>query len=120
MRPTYGSLSSRYGTRWNRQHQGIDIAASQGTDIYAADAGIVEYSGWESGYGYLVKINHQNGYVTYYGHCSKLLVSKGAVVEKGDLIAKVGSTGRSTGPHLHFEVRLNGVPQNPLNYINTK
>ncbi len=119
IRPTYGTLSSRYGTRWNRQHQGIDIAASTGTAIYAADDGVVEFSGWEGGYGYLVRINHKNGYVTYYGHCSKLLVKQGAVVEKGDLIAKVGSTGRSTGPHLHFEVRLNGVPQNPNNYIST-
>lgn len=117
IRPTYGTLSSRYGTRWNRQHQGVDIAASTGTAIYAADDGVVEYSGWEGGYGYLVKINHKNGYVTYYGHCSKLLVKQGQIVEKGDLIAKVGSTGRSTGPHLHFEVRLNGVPQNPNNYV---
>ena len=118
IRPTYGSLSSRYGPRWNRQHQGIDIAASTGTDIYAADDGVVEYSDWETGYGYVVKINHSNGYVTYYGHCSALIAKAGDVVEKGDLIAKVGSTGNSTGPHLHFEVRLNNIPQNPLEYIN--
>ncbi len=119
IRPTYGSLSSRYGTRWNRQHQGIDIAASTGTNIVAADDGVVEFSGWEGGYGNLVKLSHGNGYTTYYGHCSKLLVKKGQVVEKGQLIAKVGSTGRSTGPHLHFEVRLNNVPQNPLQFISS-
>ncbi|MBQ7075859.1 MAG: peptidoglycan DD-metalloendopeptidase family protein, partial [Clostridia bacterium] len=119
IRPTYGSLSSRYGTRWNRQHQGIDIAASTGTNIVAADDGVVEFSGWEGGYGNLVKLSHGNGYTTYYGHCSKLLVNKGQVVEKGQVIAKVGSTGRSTGPHLHFEVRLNNVPQNPLQFISS-
>ncbi|MBQ2754846.1 MAG: peptidoglycan DD-metalloendopeptidase family protein [Clostridia bacterium] len=119
IRPTYGSLSSRYGTRWNRQHQGIDIAASTGTNIVAADDGVVEFSGWEGGYGNLVKLSHGNGYTTYYGHCSKLLVKKGQVVEKGQVIAKVGSTGRSTGPHLHFEVRLNNVPQNPLQFISS-
>ncbi|MBQ3114589.1 MAG: peptidoglycan DD-metalloendopeptidase family protein [Clostridia bacterium] len=119
IRPTYGSLSSRYGTRWNRQHQGIDISASAGTNIVAADDGVVEFSGWEGGYGNLVKLSHGNGYTTYYGHCSKLLVKKGQIVEKGQVIAKVGSTGRSTGPHLHFEVRLNNIPQNPLEFISS-
>lgn len=118
IRPTYGALSSRYGQRWNRQHQGIDIAADTGTDIVAADDGKVEFAGWESGYGNLVKLTHGNGYTTYYGHCSKILVSEGAVVEKGQVIAKVGSTGRSTGPHLHFEVRKDNIPQNPLEFIN--
>lgn len=118
IRPTYGALSSRYGQRWNRQHQGIDIAADTGTDIVAADDGKVEFAGWEGGYGNLVKLTHGNGYTTYYGHCSKILVSQGDVVEKGQVIAKVGSTGNSTGPHLHFEVRKNNIPQNPLEYIN--
>lgn len=116
--PTSGIISSRYGRRWNRSHNGIDVAASTGTPIYAAASGKVTYSGYNSGgYGYLVKMTHGNGVETYYGHCSQLLVSSGATVSQGQLIAKVGSTGRSTGPHLHFEIRLNGTPQNPLNYV---
>lgn len=116
-RPTSGSLTSRFGTRWGRSHTGIDIGASTGTPVYAADGGVVTLSGWNGGYGKMIAINHENGYVTYYAHCSSLLVSSGKRVAKGDLIAYVGSTGRSTGPHLHFEVRKNGTPQNPLNYV---
>lgn len=116
--PTSGSISSRYGRRWNRQHAGIDVAASTGTPIYAAAGGTVTYSAYNSGgYGYLVKISHGNGVETYYGHCSQLLVSAGEHVSQGQAIARVGSTGRSTGPHLHFEVRVGGTPQNPLNYV---
>lgn len=116
-RPVYGTISSRYGRRGRGFHSGIDIAASTGTPIYAADGGTVSFSGWEGGYGYLVKINHGNGYETYYAHCSALLVTVGQKVSKGDLIAKVGNTGNSTGPHCHFEVRLNGATQNPSNYV---
>ncbi len=118
-KPTAGTLTSSFGERWNREHCGIDIGASVGTMIYASDNGTVTYSQYnDGGYGYLVKIDHANGYETYYAHCSELLVDEGDVVAKGDPIAKVGNTGRSTGPHLHFEVRKNNEPQNPLKYIN--
>jgi len=119
--PTNGTLTSKFGYRYifgsYSFHGGIDIANSTGTNIYAADGGIVNYAGWMSGYGYLVRIDHQNGYTTYYGHCSKLLVSVGDKVHKGQHIAEMGSTGRSTGPHLHFEIRYNGERKNPLNYL---
>ena len=116
--PTSGTLTSEFGPRWNREHCGIDIGASVGTMIYASDNGTVTYSQYnDGGYGYMVKIDHANGYETYYAHCSELLVNEGDVVAKGDPIAKVGNTGRSTGPHLHFEVRKNDKPQNPLKYI---
>ncbi|MCP2240111.1 murein DD-endopeptidase MepM/ murein hydrolase activator NlpD [Thermoanaerobacterium thermosaccharolyticum] len=111
------TITSRYGQRWGRLHAGIDIAASIGDPIYAADGGTVIFSGWESGYGYLVKIDHGNGYVTYYGHASKLIVKKGDKVYKGQEIALVGMTGNTTGPHVHFEVRKNGVPVNPQIYL---
>lgn len=119
--PTHGRLTSPYGYRYifgsRSFHGGIDIANSKGTDIVAADGGIVNYAGWMSGYGYLIRIDHQNGYTTYYGHCSKLLVGVGAKVHKGQHIAEMGSTGRSTGNHLHFEIRLNGERKNPSNYL---
>lgn len=115
--PIRGYITSRYGQRWGKLHAGIDIAGSTGDPIYAADGGTVIFSGWESGYGYLVKIDHGNGYVTYYGHSSKLLVNAGDKVYKGQKIALIGSTGHTTGPHLHFEVRKNGVPVNPLLYL---
>jgi len=116
--PVSGTISSRYGQRWNRSHNGIDVAAPTGTGIYASAGGTVTYSAYNSGgYGYLVKLSHGNGVETYYGHCSQLLVSAGQTVSQGQLIAKVGNTGRSTGPHLHFEVRVSGTPQNPLNYV---
>lgn len=116
--PASGRLSSTFGKRWGRLHAGIDIAASTGTPIYASDNGIVVESEYQSnGYGNIVKIDHQNGFVTYYAHCSKLLVNVGDVVAKGDKIATIGNTGRSTGSHLHFEIRENGTPYNPFNYI---
>lgn len=110
-------LSSRYGARWGRKHLGIDLAISKGTPITAADGGTVTFAGYKDSYGYLVIIDHGNGKETYYAHCSKLLVSRGAKVYKGQTIAKVGSTGNSTGSHLHFEVHVNGVPKNPLSYL---
>jgi len=117
--PTSGSVSSRFGSRWGRQHEGIDLSASTGTPIYAADNGIVTYSRFnDGGYGYMIQIDHGNSLKTYYAHCSELLVSEGDVVAKGDLIAKVGSTGRSTGAHLHFEVRQDGMPIDPFTYLN--
>ena len=116
--PTRGTLSSRFGRRWGRMHNGIDIAASKGTPVYAADSGTVTYSAYNSGgYGNLIKISHGNGVVTYYAHLSSRSVSKGQKVGKGQLIGYMGSTGRSTGSHLHFEVRINGSPRNPLNYL---
>ncbi len=115
--PSYGTLSSRYGRRWGRNHNGIDVAGSYNSNIKAADGGLVTYSGWMSGYGNYIVINHENGYQTAYGHCASLLVDVGDRVAKGDIIAKMGSTGRSTGTHLHFEVRKNGQYVDPLKYI---
>lgn len=118
IKPTQGSISSYFGERWGRQHNGIDIAANTGSNVVAFQSGKVTFSGWNGGYGNLVIIDHGNGIESYYGHNSKNLVKVGDSVQKGDLIAKVGSTGNSTGPHCHFEIRINGKPVNPLNYIN--
>ena len=121
--PVSGRITSYFGGRkspggiGSTNHKGIDIAAPKGTPVYAADGGTVTYSGWMSGYGYLVRIDHGNGYVTYYGHNSSLTVSVGQHVYKGQQIARVGSTGNSTGNHCHFEIRYNGVAKNPLNYL---
>ncbi|TCO77945.1 M23 family metallopeptidase [Marinisporobacter balticus] len=115
--PTRGRLSSRFGWRWGRKHTGIDLAGPIGTPIKAADGGKIIFSGYKNGYGKCLIIDHGANTQTYYAHCSKLLVSKGQNVFKGQKIAEVGNTGRSTGPHLHFEVRKNGVPVNPLNYV---
>ncbi|MDD3350418.1 MAG: peptidoglycan DD-metalloendopeptidase family protein [Eubacteriales bacterium] len=112
-----GRLSSRYGSRWGRMHYGIDLAASSGTWIYASDGGTVIDSGYERSFGKVVRISHGGNRVTVYAHCSKLFVSAGDKVFQGQHIANVGSTGNSTGPHLHFEVRINGVAKNPLSYI---
>lgn len=118
--PVTGRITSRFGANErvrDHTHKGIDIGAAGGTPIYAAAGGTITYSGWESGYGYLVIIDHGNGVETYYGHCSKLYVSKGQQVNAGDKIAAVGSTGNSTGNHLHFEIRLNGEQVNPQKYV---
>lgn len=116
-----GTITSRYGSRkifgGTSFHGGIDIAKSYGTDVVAADGGEVIYAGWMGSYGYLVQIDHQNGYVTYYAHNSSLLVSVGDKVYKGQHIAEMGSTGRSTGNHCHFEVRYNGERRNPMDYL---
>jgi murein DD-endopeptidase MepM/ murein hydrolase activator NlpD len=115
--PTRGTLSSRFGTRWGRMHYGIDIAAPYGTKIRASDGGKVIFAGWDGALGYVVRIDHGQNKVTVYGHCSKLRVKAGDKVYQDQHIANVGSTGRSTGPHVHFEVRINGVAKNPLNYL---
>lgn len=115
--PLVGVITSKFGPRWGRRHNGLDIAAKTGTLVRAFMGGTVIYSGWESGYGNLIKIDHGGGLVSYYGHNSKLLVSKGQQIEKGQTISKVGSTGDSTGPHLHFEIRRDGTPVNPLSYL---
>lgn len=111
------TISSRFGMRWGRMHTGVDFAAPSGTKIYAADGGVVTFSGWKGQLGYTVIINHGSLFETYYGHCSKLLVSAGEKVYQGQNIALVGSTGYSTGSHLHFEVRYHDRPQNPLDYL---
>ncbi len=116
-------ISSPFGNRLHpilkvyKLHTGIDIAAASGTNIVAANAGTVMVAGWNNSYGYYVMLDHGGGIVTLYAHASKLLVSKDDVVARGQTIAKVGSTGASTGPHLHFEVRVNGKYQNPLKYV---
>ncbi len=116
--PVIGRISSTFGPRWGKEHGGIDIAAPTGTDVYAFMGGKVTFSGWnDGGYGNLVIMDHGNGLQSYYAHNSKLLVKKGENISKGTQIADVGSTGRSTGPHSHFEVRKNGTPVNPYNYI---
>lgn len=118
--PANGEVSSRYGLRWGGSdfHPGIDIAADIGTPIVATADGVVIESGWNSGgYGYMVDVDHGNGIVTRYGHNSQLAVSVGTAVKKGQVIAYMGSTGFSTGPHLHYEVRVNGKAVNPDRYL---
>ena len=112
-------ISSRYGDTSGRSsgHKGLDIAAPTGTTILACGDGTVKLAGWYYGYGYLVIIDHGNGVETYYGHCSKLYVSKGDKVSAGDKIAAVGATGQATGPHLHLEVRVNGSYVDPQKYL---
>lgn len=111
-------ISSRFGWRHNRPHQGTDFAAPMGADIRAVESGKITYAGWNGGgYGNLVTIDHGNSMKSRYAHCSKILVRTAQTVEKGQVIAKVGSTGRSTGPHLHFEVLVNNTHQNPEHYL---
>jgi murein DD-endopeptidase MepM/ murein hydrolase activator NlpD len=121
--PSNGPTSSPFGWRthpvlgYRRFHAGLDFAASYGSTIRAADSGTVIFAGWYGGYGRAAIINHGNGITTLYGHSSELFVSEGQTVERGQAIAAVGSTGLSTGPHLHFEVRKNGTPVNPMNFL---
>ena len=112
--PTVGHRITQYYT-W--KHYAVDIANKTGTPIYAADSGEIEVAGWGTGYGNQILIDHGGGKKTRYGHMSKFYVKKGDKVTKGQAIGEMGSTGWSTGPHLHFEVIINGVKQNPLNYI---
>jgi len=121
--PGYSKITSDYGMRYHpilktrKLHTGIDIGAPSGVSILAADGGTVIYSGWMGGYGQVVVIDHGAGMSTLYAHQSTLLVGKGTSVSKGQVIGKVGSTGWSTGAHLHFEVRVNGTPVNPHSYV---
>ncbi len=116
--PITGPITSRFGWRNGELHTGIDIAADKGAEITASKAGTVVYAGWANGYGLALKLDHGDGYETLYAHTSKLLVSLGDQVYAGRVIAKVGSTGNSTGPHLHFEVRRDGTAVNPMNFLN--
>lgn len=119
--PISGRITSYFGGRnifgSYSYHSGIDISASHGAPIYAADGGTVTFAGYKGSYGNLVIITHDNGVQTYYAHNSALVVSAGEKVYKGQQIAKAGSTGRSTGTHCHFEVRVNGTAVNPLSYL---
>lgn len=118
-----GYQSSPFGRRSDpfhgraRQHKGVDFAAKRGTEIVAVAAGVVTWSGRKSGYGWTVEVSHADGYVTLYAHNQRNLVQVGDLVQRGQVIAEVGSTGRSTGPHLHFEVKKDGRQVNPATYI---
>lgn len=109
-----GRLSSPFGPRWGRLHAGIDIAVPAGTDILAAAPGVVEAAGWLTGYGRVVIIQHQGGWKTLYAHAQALHVKPGQQVAAGHAIAQVGSSGRATGSHLHFEIHAQGQPLDPL------
>src|SRR6476619_4401435 len=117
--PVNGVITSGFGPRWGRMHSGIDIAGPAGTPIHAAADGVVISAGWnDGGYGNLVKIQHPNGSVTFYAHNQKVLVRQGQQVHKGEIIAELGSTGNSTGPHCHFEIRPQGeAAVNPLTLL---
>ena len=115
--PVRGTVTSEFGPRWGRLHAGIDISAPNGTAIRAAKSGTVIFSGWQGGYGQAVVIDHGGGLTTLYAHQSRLASSAGQDVEAGELIGYVGSTGNSTGNHLHFETRVDGSPQNPRRYL---
>ena len=124
--PTEGRISSGFGyrtdpiTKLRKLHNGVDFAANHGTDIRASGDGKVIFAGYYDGYGNTVIIDHGFGLTTLYGHTSKILVKNDETVEKGQLIAKVGSTGRSTGPHLHFEIRINDNPVDPLEFLDNQ
>lgn len=115
--PVDGTVTSEYGNRWGRLHAGIDIAAPTGTPIYAARPATVVYAGWMGGYGQIVLLDHRDGTTTAYAHQSQLLTSMGRQVAAGEQIGAVGSTGNSTGPHVHFEVRVGGSTRNPRGYL---
>ncbi len=115
--PASGTLTSTYGWRWGRMHEGIDIGASTGTPITASASGTVIVAGWNGGYGQRVVVDHGNGVSTRLRHMSAISVSVGQSVGQGTILGAVGSTGNSTGPHLHFEVRINGAATDPLPYL---
>ncbi len=115
--PVQGRVSSGYGPRWGKFHHGIDIAAKTGTTIAAVAAGTVIEAGWRTGYGYMVRINHHDGWESLYAHASNVYVKNGQVVQKGERIAAVGQTGNATGPHLHLEMILEGTHKNPIKYL---
>lgn len=109
--------TSGFGSRWGRMHEGVDMAAPVGTPIYAPADGVIIFAGWQSGYGRLIKIQHEFGIETRYGHLNAIRVEVGQRVSRGDRIGDMGNSGRSTGPHLHYEIRVGGEPLNPMIYI---
>ena len=115
--PAGGQLSSPYGWRWGRMHTGIDIANELGAPVVAAAAGQVIWAGVKGGYGYTIIISHGNGYTTLYGHLNDFFVARGQQVRRGQRIGSVGNTGNSTGPHLHFEILVNGEPVDPMRIL---
>jgi murein DD-endopeptidase MepM/ murein hydrolase activator NlpD len=116
--PIKGRLTSGFGMRGKRMHEGIDLAAPKGTPVHAAAAGTVVYSGaGMRGYGKVVVLKHGSEFSTVYAHNSSLLVKMGEKIQEGQVIARVGSTGWATGPHLHFEVRRRGIPEDPMGYL---
>lgn len=117
--PSKGNIiTSPFGLRWGgEKHHGIDIAGNVGDPIFAAESGFANLVSYNNVYGNYMKLNHGKGVETLYGHCDVMFISEGEYVEKGQIIGKIGNTGRSTGPHLHFEVRVNGKANNPLNYV---
>ena len=112
--------TSGFGPRWGTMHYGTDMAAKHGSAILATADGVINFAGWEKGYGKLIKIKHDFGYETRYAHLSKINVSVGQRISQGDRIGKMGNTGRSTGTHLHYEIRKNGKPINPMKYIRAR
>lgn len=110
-------FTSPFGYRWGRLHAGIDLAGPVGMDVHAPADGVVTEAGWESGYGQVIKLRHDFGVSTVYGHLSKIRVSVGQKVSRGQVIGDTGNTGRSTGPHLHYEIRVGGAPINPMTFI---
>ncbi|TYP83620.1 murein DD-endopeptidase MepM/ murein hydrolase activator NlpD [Maritimibacter alkaliphilus HTCC2654] len=117
VRPGTFRYTSGFGTRWGRLHAGTDMAGPVGTPIYATADGVVTHADWQSGYGRLIKVQHEFGLETRYAHLSRIRVKKGQRVSRGDLIGDMGNSGRSTGPHLHYEVRVGGKAVNPMTYI---
>ena len=118
--PSRGVITSRFGFRGRRHHHGIDIAAPVGTPIFAVRDGTVRFAGRQGGYGLLVILDHGDGLTTWYGHASRILVTVGQQVRQGDAIAAVGTTGNVTGPNVHFEVRRNNVPLDPLRFLQSR
>ena len=117
--PVNGSYrqSSGFGPRWGRMHEGLDFAGATGTPIVAGGSGTVVFAGRQSGYGNMIDIRHANGFMTRYGHLSRIHVTEGQRVSRGEHIGDMGNTGRSTGPHLHYEVHRNGTPVDPSTFI---
>ena len=115
--PSCGSVTSEYGRRWGRMHEGLDIDDNRGSSIVAAKAGVVIFAGWTNGYGRMTLIDHGDGVVTAYAHQASQAVSRGQRVSQGQFIGVIGTTGRSTGTHLHFETRVNGSAQNPRRFL---